>query len=104
MDIYPNITVFIQIANFLVLLFALNIIFYRPIRRILGRRSEEVRDLHESIVDFREKSDQCGKELDESYIFGWLIAVAFNVFTIVFCRFSMVYKQVLLQKAGCRLC
>jgi F-type H+-transporting ATPase subunit b len=67
MDIYPNITVFIQIANFLILLFVLNIVFYRPIRKILGRRSEEVRDLNESIVDFREKSDQCDKELDESY-------------------------------------
>lgn len=67
MDIYPNITVFIQIANFLFLLVVLNIIFYRPIRRILGRRSEEVRGLHESIGDFREKSDQYGKDLEESY-------------------------------------
>ena len=67
MDIYPNITVFIQIANFLFLLFILNIIFYRPIRRILGRRSEEVRGLHESIGDFREKYDQYGKDLEESY-------------------------------------
>ena len=67
MDIYPNITVLIQIANFLFLLFILNIIFYRPIRRILGRRSEEVRGLHESIGDFREKSDQYGKDLEESY-------------------------------------
>ncbi len=67
MDIYPNITVFIQIANFLFLLFVLNIIFYRPIRRILGRRSEEVRGLHESIGGFREKSGQYGKDLEESY-------------------------------------
>ena len=67
MDIYPNVTVFIQIANFLFLLFVLNIIFYRPIRRILGRRSEEVRGLNESIGDFREKSDQYGKDLEESY-------------------------------------
>lgn len=67
MDIYPNTTVFIQIANFLFLLFVLNMIFYRPIRRILGRRSEKVRDLHESIGDFREKFDQYSKDLEESY-------------------------------------
>lgn len=66
MDIYPNSTVFVQIANFLFLLFVLNIIFYRPIRRILGRRSEEVKGLHDSIGNFREKSEQYGEELDES--------------------------------------
>ncbi len=67
MDIYPNITVFIQIVNFLFLLLILNIVFYKPIRRILGRRSEEVRGLYESIEDFREKSDQYIKGLEESY-------------------------------------
>ena len=67
MDIYPDITVFIQIVNFLFLLFVLNIIFYRPIRSILGRRSEEVRGLHESIEGFREKSYQYVKDLEESY-------------------------------------
>jgi F-type H+-transporting ATPase subunit b len=67
MDIYPNTTLFVQIVNFLFLLFVLNIVFYRPIRRILNRRSEEVRGLHESIEDFREKSDQYVKHLEESY-------------------------------------
>ena len=67
MDIYPNITVFILIVNFLFLLFVLNIIFYRPIRKILGRRSEEVRGLHESIEGFREKSDRYVKDLEESF-------------------------------------
>jgi len=67
MEINPDITVFIQIANFLFLLFVLNLIFYRPIRRILGRRSEEVNGLQESIGGFREKSDQYSKDLEESY-------------------------------------
>ena len=67
MELYPNITVFIQIVNILFLLFVLNVVFYRPIRRILGQRSEEVKGLHESIEDFREKSDQCGRDLDENY-------------------------------------
>ena len=63
----PDITVFIQIVNFLFLLFVLNIVFYRPIRRILGRRSEEVKGLRESIGNFREKSDQYDEDLEESY-------------------------------------
>jgi F-type H+-transporting ATPase subunit b len=67
MAINPDITVIIQIVNFLFLLFVLNLVFYRPIRRILDRRSEEVRGLQESIGDLREKSDQYSKELEESY-------------------------------------
>ena len=63
----PDITVFIQIVNILFLLFVLNIIFYRPIRRILGRRSEKEKDLHESIEGFREKSDQYVNDLEENY-------------------------------------
>ena len=67
MDINPDITVFIQIANFLFLLFVLNLVFYRPIRRILSRRSEEVRGLQGIIGDFREKSDQYTKDLEDGY-------------------------------------
>ena len=65
MDIYPNFTVFIQIASFLFLLYVLNLVLYRPIRKIVARRSEKVNSLHESIGDFRERSEQYGKELEE---------------------------------------
>lgn len=67
MDIIPDSTVFIQIVQFLFLLFVLNMIFYRPIRRILSQRSDKEKDLHESIEDFREKSDQYLKDLEVSY-------------------------------------
>ena len=67
MDIIPDITVFIQIIQFLILLFVLNMVFYRPIRRVLSQRSDKEKDLHESIEDFREKSDQNIKGLEESY-------------------------------------
>lgn len=66
MDIYPNATVFIQIANFLFLLFLLNILLYKPIRKILGRRSEEVNSLQETIEGFQNRSDQSFKELEEN--------------------------------------
>jgi F-type H+-transporting ATPase subunit b len=65
MELYPNFTVFIQIASFLFLLFVLNLVLYRPIRKIVARRSEKVNSLHESIGDFRERSEQYGKELEE---------------------------------------
>ena len=61
-------SVFIQIANFLILLFILNIILFRPIRKILGTRSEEMRSIREMIADFRGKSEKSGKELDENTI------------------------------------
>lgn len=68
MDIYPNVTVFIQVANFLFLLFILNILLYRPIRKILGRRSEEVNSLQETIDDFRNRSGHCAKKLEENLV------------------------------------
>jgi F-type H+-transporting ATPase subunit b len=66
MDIYPNITLLFQIANFLLLLFILNIILYRPIRKILGRRSHEVNSFQTLIEDFQSRSEQEAKALEEN--------------------------------------
>jgi F-type H+-transporting ATPase subunit b len=66
MEIYPNYTVFIQVANFLVLLFLLNIILYRPIRRIVGRRRDEMNSYQTMIEDFHNRFDMNTKELEES--------------------------------------
>ena len=41
-SIWPVGVLWIQIANFLVLLFVLNLIAYRPIRRIMSQRREEM--------------------------------------------------------------
>ena len=68
MEIYPNYTVFIQIANFLFLLFILNIIFYKPVREILGKRKDEMDSFEEMIGDFRDKSDRYAQELEGSRI------------------------------------
>lgn len=46
-----NSSVFVQIANFLILLFILNLILFRPIRRILGLRSDETRTLEKGIEE-----------------------------------------------------
>ena len=68
MDIYPNITVFFQIANFLVLLFILNILLFKPIRKILGQRRDEMHSFEEMIEDFQGKSSQYAKELEENMV------------------------------------
>ena len=66
MDIYPNITVLFQIANFLLLLFILNLIVYRPIRKILGQRGDEVISFQEMIEDFQNRSEKDAKTLQEN--------------------------------------
>ena len=66
MDIYPNFTLVFQIANFLFLLFILNIILYRPIRKILGQRGNEVVSFQEMIEDFQSRSEKGAKSLEEN--------------------------------------
>jgi F-type H+-transporting ATPase subunit b len=59
-------TLFIQIANFLVLLFILNMILYRPIRKILGQRNAEISSFETTIEDFQNRSHKDAKELEEN--------------------------------------
>lgn len=61
-----NLTVLVQIANFLFLLFILNIILYKPIRNILGRRKGEIDSFEKTIKDFQDRLSQATGELDES--------------------------------------
>jgi len=58
-------TLFIQIANFLFLLFVLNLFLYRPIRRILEQRLEKVRTFEGMIADFQNSAARYAKELEE---------------------------------------
>jgi F-type H+-transporting ATPase subunit b len=63
-----NVTLFFQIANFLILLFLLNIILYRPIRKVLGQRKDEMDSLSGLLEEFQTKSEQYSKELNENII------------------------------------
>jgi F-type H+-transporting ATPase subunit b len=45
-----NWTLFIQIANFLLVIFILNIVLYKPIRSILRQRKSKMEGLEESIT------------------------------------------------------
>lgn len=49
MAIIPDWTLFLQMANFIVLIIVLNIVCYKPIRNILIERKKKVRGFEESI-------------------------------------------------------
>jgi F-type H+-transporting ATPase subunit b len=47
--VIPDASVFIQIVNFLFLIWALNVILYRPIRKILIQRKEKIEGLQQAV-------------------------------------------------------
>lgn len=49
-------SLFIQIANFLILIWALNVVLYKPIRNVLLQRSEKVAGLEENIETFKKEA------------------------------------------------
>ncbi len=53
-----DVTLYFQIANFLILLFFLNIFLYRPIRNILAQRNNETSALESAIQEYLEKAEQ----------------------------------------------
>jgi F-type H+-transporting ATPase subunit b len=63
-------SLFIQIANFLVLIWLLNIVVYRPIRKILIERKEKIKGLEEGIEgrlkDAQEKDEEFSKGIREA--------------------------------------
>ena len=59
-------SVFIQIANFLILIFILNIVLYRPIRRILGQRKDEMNTLQGATGDYQSKAARYAEQLEEN--------------------------------------
>ncbi|MCP4667431.1 MAG: hypothetical protein GY849_13800 [Deltaproteobacteria bacterium] len=63
-----NYTLLIQIGNFLLLLFLLNIFLYRPIRRVLAQRNEEANSLEKMIEDLQQGSEQNEKGIEENVI------------------------------------
>jgi len=56
-----DLTLLIQIANFLVLLLLLNIFLFKPIRGILAKRNEEESALQESIDSFQSRANESEK-------------------------------------------
>ena len=73
--VIPDISVLFQIANFLFLLWALNTILYKPIRKIIQQRKEKVESF-ESTIDAYNQDIQ---EKDEAFVDGQRAARANGV-------------------------
>ena len=66
--LHPDYTLFIQIANFLFLVFVLNILLYKPIRNMLRQRKEQMNSFEDTRNDLLEKSDRYERELEENVL------------------------------------
>lgn len=65
-SVIPDLSLFVQIANFLIIIWVLNTILYRPIRNILIKRKEKITSLEQNI----EKLDENAAEKDEAFLSG----------------------------------
>ncbi len=61
-----DITFFIQLVNFLILLAILNLIVFRPIRGIIKQRAEKLSSDLTAIENFNKKAEEKIKEYEES--------------------------------------
>jgi F-type H+-transporting ATPase subunit b len=61
-----NSSLFVQVANFLILILLMNLFLYKPIRDILRRRNEEMNRLEGLISDLGAKSDQQRNRIEEA--------------------------------------
>ena len=59
-----DITLVIQIVNMIALMFLLNAVLYKPIKKILKERSEKLHGMEEDISDFEKKAALRQSEVD----------------------------------------
>ena len=64
--VIPDISVIFQIANFLLLIFLLNIILFKPIRNVLIQKREKIKGMEERIETFSKDLE----EKEEAYAVG----------------------------------
>ena len=61
-------TLFIQIVNFILLLLVLNLILFRPIRKVLARREDEMNSRQTTIDEFQEQAEKNEKDIEEGVV------------------------------------
>lgn len=64
--VIPDWTLFVQIANFLLIVWVLNIVLFKPIRNILIQRKEKITSLEQNV----ETSDNEAKGKNEAFDLG----------------------------------
>ena len=65
-SVIPDVSLLVQIANFLIIIWVLNILLYKPIRSILIQRKEKITGLEQNI----DKLNEDTAEKDEAYMAG----------------------------------
>ncbi|RPI74906.1 MAG: hypothetical protein EHM45_16660 [Desulfobacteraceae bacterium] len=65
MTILPDLNLYIQIINFLALLFILNFILYRPVRKMLGERKATLDEFARAREEFETRSVLSNQKLQE---------------------------------------
>lgn len=66
--INPDITLFIQMINFLILLFVLNLILFRPIRKIMKERNGIVETFNSDIASLTDEAQASMEEFEEKVL------------------------------------
>ncbi len=61
-----NFTILLQILTFLLLVFFLNIILFRPIRKVLAQRKEETDSLQTMIDELQNRSEENEKGIEQN--------------------------------------
>ncbi len=63
-----NFTILLQIFTFLLLVFFLNIILFRPIRKVLAQRNEKTDSLQTMIDELQNRSEKNEKGIEQSMV------------------------------------
>lgn len=64
----PDYTLFIQMVNFLVLLFFLNLILFRPIRKIIKKRNQIMDDFNEDITSMSDRAQESMEQFEQKIL------------------------------------
>lgn len=65
MSISADWTLLLQIANFLVLIFVLNVVLYKPIRKILAERQAKIQGMEDGISQAEDRAVDAQKSFKE---------------------------------------
>ncbi len=66
--VIPNLTLLVQMATFIALIFILNYLLYKPILSIIDRRKKQMDELENEIRLFKESVDKKAAEYDEKLV------------------------------------
>ena len=66
--INPDITLFIQMINFLILLFILNLILFRPIRNIIRKRNQIIENFNSDITSLTDEAQDSMERFEQKVL------------------------------------